>query len=326
MFVFGDRHKKIKALLSTYLDDELIEKEKDLVDRHLATCGSCRQEMDSLRVTVDLIKKMPLVSPGRSFLLDQAENKLRPLPPPPIWHPVPVPVIITVLLTVALFLGDILHALPYSEKRFASFAPSASAPMVAAQSRPETASVISLTPSPVPEPHVLNLIPEATKADSSGDADGGTAPARTPGILAAPGAARAVGPAGVAGQVVPTPDASKSAPPASTTPSLPQGQSTLVAGESAAEARTQHQTTTAPTPVPQAPAPQIQAVEPSKNTGHSVSKEETTRGNTPASGSKGNFFIIPWRLIEIILIILSVTIITITIIRRIKRHKEVNSF
>lgn len=56
--------------LSAFLDDELAEREAIEVARHVATCGSCQDELDALRVTRDALRRLPAV-PAPSSLLSE---------------------------------------------------------------------------------------------------------------------------------------------------------------------------------------------------------------------------------------------------------------
>ncbi|HYN86959.1 MAG TPA: zf-HC2 domain-containing protein [Ardenticatenaceae bacterium] len=60
-------------VLSAYLDEEVTPAERTLVEEHLARCGTCRQELESLRWTVDLLQRMPPVELPRTFYLTEAD-------------------------------------------------------------------------------------------------------------------------------------------------------------------------------------------------------------------------------------------------------------
>ena len=61
------RHPGTDAL-SEYLDDLLPRGRQRRVARHLDGCKRCRVELDSLRMTVGLLQRMPQVEPSRSFV------------------------------------------------------------------------------------------------------------------------------------------------------------------------------------------------------------------------------------------------------------------
>jgi len=59
--------KKIKKLLQLYIDNALTFGEKQLVEKHLEICSTCRAELKSLSAMVRLIKSLPEVSAPPDF-------------------------------------------------------------------------------------------------------------------------------------------------------------------------------------------------------------------------------------------------------------------
>ena len=59
--------KKIKKLLQLYIDDALTFGEKQVVEKHLETCSTCRAELKSLSAMLRLIKSLPEVSTPPDF-------------------------------------------------------------------------------------------------------------------------------------------------------------------------------------------------------------------------------------------------------------------
>ena len=74
------KHRRLRLLLSSYVDGELREGETKRVEEHLATCEECRWELDSLRATVDLLRKVPSPVPSRSFTLREEPSPLSRMP------------------------------------------------------------------------------------------------------------------------------------------------------------------------------------------------------------------------------------------------------
>ena len=74
-------HRLAQANLSAYLDGEVTGDQKRRLERHLAICPGCREELASLRDTVMLLQQAPLRSVPRSFALpmelqaEQARNR-----------------------------------------------------------------------------------------------------------------------------------------------------------------------------------------------------------------------------------------------------------
>jgi len=90
------RCRKVRRLLTEYIDGRLSSRDVEFVDRHLETCTGCSEELESLRATVRLLHRVPSVPVPRSFALreadvvrEQAAPSRRGMPWP---SPVPVPV------------------------------------------------------------------------------------------------------------------------------------------------------------------------------------------------------------------------------------------
>lgn len=62
-------HRAVAPNLSAYLDDALSAPERERVERHLAVCARCRQELATLRQTVELLRRIPPRRVPRSFVL-----------------------------------------------------------------------------------------------------------------------------------------------------------------------------------------------------------------------------------------------------------------
>ncbi|MBN2099618.1 MAG: zf-HC2 domain-containing protein [Dehalococcoidia bacterium] len=63
-------------MLSSYVDWRLDPEESARVEEHLSACRGCREELESLRATVALLRSLPEVTPSKSFAL----APVRPLP------------------------------------------------------------------------------------------------------------------------------------------------------------------------------------------------------------------------------------------------------
>ena len=69
MWIFG-KHRHINPdTLSEYLDDRLSIRAKEQVDRAVAACAHCREELETRRVTLSLLRELPPIPPPRSFTL-----------------------------------------------------------------------------------------------------------------------------------------------------------------------------------------------------------------------------------------------------------------
>ncbi len=73
--LFKTEHDLVRESLSAYLDDELGERDRSRVERHLQSCPACRAELAALRQTADLLHLLPEVPLPRSFLVPVAEGR-----------------------------------------------------------------------------------------------------------------------------------------------------------------------------------------------------------------------------------------------------------
>ena len=72
MWMIG-KHRHIKPeRLSEYLDGRLSEPERRRIDRAVASCATCQEEMESLRATVTRLQELPQFALPRSFTLPAA--------------------------------------------------------------------------------------------------------------------------------------------------------------------------------------------------------------------------------------------------------------
>ncbi len=85
MMFWFNRHRRLRDQLSAYIDGELDPSAAERLERHLAECGRCRQEMEQLRTTVAALQELPAVEPPRSFTL--SPERVAPRPPMPVASP-----------------------------------------------------------------------------------------------------------------------------------------------------------------------------------------------------------------------------------------------
>ncbi len=67
------RCRKVWGMISDYIDDLLGAEERNEVERHLETCSACSKELESLRMTVQLLRRTPSVPVPRSFAIREVE-------------------------------------------------------------------------------------------------------------------------------------------------------------------------------------------------------------------------------------------------------------
>ncbi|MBA7600567.1 hypothetical protein ES703_07625 [subsurface metagenome] len=80
MFKPKSECQKVKGMLSPYIDHQLTSSEQGLVEAHLERCEACCRELESLRAVVNLVHRVPLVSPPRSFAVAEVVPKRRAVP------------------------------------------------------------------------------------------------------------------------------------------------------------------------------------------------------------------------------------------------------
>ncbi len=71
---FERGHGRFLGMLSDYIDGELDPGPRALLEEHLSGCTSCSEELESLRMTVLMLQRMPDVEAPRSFRLAPAEE------------------------------------------------------------------------------------------------------------------------------------------------------------------------------------------------------------------------------------------------------------
>ena len=78
---WAGEHKRVEALLSTYLDGRTSDAERTLIERHLEGCADCARNMATLRATIAAVRAMPRVHTPRSFALPRSLAKQPPTVP-----------------------------------------------------------------------------------------------------------------------------------------------------------------------------------------------------------------------------------------------------
>lgn len=68
------RCRKVRGMLSEYIDNLLGAEDKGVVESHLEVCEACSNELESLQMTVQLLHRMPSVPVPRSFAVREVET------------------------------------------------------------------------------------------------------------------------------------------------------------------------------------------------------------------------------------------------------------
>ena len=106
MWPIKGRHRHLDAeTLSAYLDGRVEGPAQARLERSLAECGVCREELASLRATVALVRQLPLEAPGRSFVMaapprQPAHPRPSPLARASMWAYAGAASLAAILLTV----------------------------------------------------------------------------------------------------------------------------------------------------------------------------------------------------------------------------------
>ncbi len=97
--------KKLKGMLSPYIDEQLSPSEVKRVERHIEECAVCRRELESLRAVVSLLHRVPMVALPRSFTIAARAPRRRPV----ALGALRVATAVAVLLLAFVFTSDALH-------------------------------------------------------------------------------------------------------------------------------------------------------------------------------------------------------------------------
>ena len=68
-----DVHSAIREEFSEYLDGRLSPQRRGRVETHLARCQACREDLEAVRATVELVRSLPQAPVPRSFRISAAQ-------------------------------------------------------------------------------------------------------------------------------------------------------------------------------------------------------------------------------------------------------------
>ena len=72
------RHRRVAALLSSYIDGQVTREERIVVEGHLPGCDTCSRDLDELRQTASLMSGLPVLAPGRTYVLSSLSPREAP--------------------------------------------------------------------------------------------------------------------------------------------------------------------------------------------------------------------------------------------------------
>ena len=100
---------KVRGMLSEYIDSRLDGENKSLVERHLEICEACSKELESLRMTVQLLDRVAEVPAPRSFTVTVPQPRRESAFGPASMRWLRPATAIVAVALVVLLMGDFLH-------------------------------------------------------------------------------------------------------------------------------------------------------------------------------------------------------------------------
>ena len=154
-FLTGRTHKRLRSLLSHYIDGQVRQSEAARIERHLTECEECRAEIDTLRATVGLLRALPEIEMPRAFTLSAVPVPVRFASP--FVRATGIATSIAGVLLAGLLLGDVLGLVTQSEFtlpeiRFAAEHGAASRAAPAAPASAPAAAPAPAAPAPAAAP------------------------------------------------------------------------------------------------------------------------------------------------------------------------------
>ena len=263
-FPFRIGHSRIRALLSPYVDGEVSAAETRRVEEHAAACPACRDELDSLTATVELVRALPELELPRSFELTRLPEE-EPRVSFGVWAP-RLAMSVAGLLLVVLLAGDFTGTLVQyggSDEATSETQADASGAMDVEASAPAAPQAAAAPPqaAQLKMPDAAAETPTSVAAAQAAPAAAAQSrsseeEAATPEPPSAPAAAAKAGPAGKAAPESATPapadvspEAMKARVPADDQPS-PEPETALQAAAAQQQAEAPAEAATTPAPVP----------------------------------------------------------------------------
>ena len=105
MFKRKSECQKLEGMLSQYIDGQLSPPERERLESHIEGCDACHRQLESLRATVDLLHRVPVVSPPRYFTIAEVAPKRRAV----AFGALRAATAVAVVLLAFLFVGDAIN-------------------------------------------------------------------------------------------------------------------------------------------------------------------------------------------------------------------------
>ncbi|MGH2458840.1 MAG: anti-sigma factor family protein [Chloroflexota bacterium] len=185
-----DGAEHVHDLLSDYLNDDLADAQRQLVQAHLATCPTCRRDYESLRLTVHLVRQVPLRAVPHPFTVAA--------PPQRRWSLAWLRFSTSALAAVFVAVFALQFVLPTSVHPAVSTsrALDAAARVQSASSAPSSAAPEAAPRAAEPFHAAAQATPKSGEAPSGQQAAASSAAVPAAAVQAVPAAAPAVPPSG----------------------------------------------------------------------------------------------------------------------------------
>lgn len=110
-------HDEAKGLLSDYLEGELSEKNKEVLEEHLEGCADCRRELDALKETLNVLSGFRKVEAPEDFESKvtsrlKRRSRRRDYDTSPLSHKIPFETICLIMLLILAAFYIMLYLLP----------------------------------------------------------------------------------------------------------------------------------------------------------------------------------------------------------------------
>lgn len=171
-------HRRIRAMLSVYIDGELLSGDRARVEEHLAKCADCTWELETLRQTVDLVGQLPKAPVPHAFTIYETPRPWRVSLFQARWAYTYLKgaTALAAALLILVLAGDVLFQF---QRSITGFAPAmAPAKEVAA---PATAPTVVAMQEAPPAPTEAPSPPEEVLDEAEGAAYAEVTPSPTPG-------------------------------------------------------------------------------------------------------------------------------------------------
>ena len=96
--------ERFREMLSPYIDGRLDASETERLERHIAACDACRDELESIRAVVGVLRRVREAVPQRSFTVPATAVRRRPL----LLNGLRVATAVAVLCLALVFVGDVV--------------------------------------------------------------------------------------------------------------------------------------------------------------------------------------------------------------------------